>query len=87
MKRIYGAPDIVFESFALCENIATVNSNCQRNVTTAFSGTCGIPFGDLPEPVFTITASGCKYKATDGSPYYDNLCYHVPTADNKLFNS
>ena len=85
MKRVYSAPDIFFDSFALNENIASANSNCDRNVTTMYSNICGLWYGE--KYVFTIAASGCDFKAQDGSPFFDGLCYHIPTADNRLFNS
>ena len=85
MKRKYSCPDIVFESFSLNENIASVNSNCTRNITNMYSNSCGLWFGD--KVVFTIAAAGCDFKTQDGSPFFDGLCYHIPTADNRLFNS
>ena len=85
MKRKYSCPDIVFESFSLSENIASVNSNCTRNITNMYSNSCGLWFGD--KVVFTIAAAGCDFKTQDGSPFFDGLCYHIPTADNRLFNS
>lgn len=85
MKRIYSRPDIVFESFSLCENIASVNSNCSRNITTTYSNICGLQYGN--KIVFTMAASGCQVKVQDGSPMFDGLCYHIPVGENKLFNS
>ena len=85
MKKTYSTPDIIFDSFALNENIASANSNCNRNITTMYSNSCGLWFGE--KYVFTIAASGCEFKAQDGSPFFDGLCYHIPTADNRLFNS
>lgn len=85
MKKAYSTPDILFDSFALNENIASANENCNRNITTAWSNNCGLPIGG--KIVFTIAASGCKFKAQDGSPMFDGLCYHVPVAGNRLFNS
>lgn len=85
MKREYSPPEIIFDSFALNESIATVNMNCTRNITNMYSGTCGLIFGN--RVVFTTTAEGCRYRVQDGSPQVDGLCYHVPTAENKLFNS
>ena len=37
MKKAYSTPDIFFDSFALSENIASVNTNCSRNITTQYS--------------------------------------------------
>lgn len=85
MKKIYSTPDIVFESFSLNENIASVNSNCTRNINTQYSGVCGLEWkGNV---VFIPTVSGCRNKVPDGSALFDGLCYQIPTGDNKLFNS
>lgn len=85
MKKEYSSPDILFESFTLTENIAASNANCSRNVTTQYSGDCGLQYGN--KIIFTIAAAGCRIKIEDGSPVFDGLCYHVPVGDNKLFNS
>ena len=85
MKKAYCAPDIVFESFSLNENIASANMNCTRNITNQYSGNCGLQYGN--KIVFTVAAAGCRIKIEDGSPMFDGLCYHVPSGDNKLFNS
>ena len=85
MKKVYSAPDIFFDSFALNENIASANSNCNRNVTTMSSNRCGIDFGG--KIVFTVAANGCIFKVQDGHPMFDGLCYHIPSADARLFNS
>ena len=85
MKKAYSTPDILFESFSLNENIASANTNCTRNITNAYSNTCGLQYGG--KVVFTISAQGCIFKVQDGSPMFDGLCYHVPTSDNRLFNS
>lgn len=85
MKKDYSAPEIVFDSFALNENIASVNSNCDRNLTNQYSGSCGLIFGG--RTLFTISATGCIFKVQDGSPVANGMCYHIPTGGNKLFNS
>ena len=82
MKKIYSTPDIMFESFALSENISNVNANCTRNITNMYSGGCGFLWeGQI---LFTTTAAGCRNKLPDGAY---GICYHVPTGDNKVFNS
>ena len=85
MKKAYSAPDIVFESFSLNENIASGNGNCTRNISNQYNGTCGLYYGN--KVVFTMAAAGCLVKIEDGSPMFDGLCYHIPSGDNKLFNS
>jgi hypothetical protein len=85
MKKTYSQPDILFESFSLNENIATANANCTRNISNQYSGNCGLHYGD--KIIFTMAAAGCRVKIEDGSPLFDGLCYHVPSGNNKLFNS
>ena len=85
MKKSYSTPDIFFDSMALDENIASANQNCARNVTNMYSNICGLQYGS--KIVFTLAASGCKFKAQDGSPMFDGWCYHVPTEGRTLFNS
>ena len=85
MKKEYSSPEIFFDNFALNVNIANVNMHCSRNITNQYSGDCGLRFGN--KIVFTISAAGCKFKIQDGSPMVDGLCYHIPTGDNKVFNS
>ena len=85
MKKEYSTPDILFESFSLNENIASGNATCTRNITNQYSGDCGLQYGN--KIVFTVPAAGCRVKIEDGSPVFDGLCYHIPSGDNKLFNS
>lgn len=85
MKKTYSAPDIIFESFSLDENIAASNANCSRTVKTYSNGICGMQYGN--KIVFTIAVAGCRVKIEDGSPLFDGLCYHIPYGENKLFNS
>ena len=82
MKKVYSAPDILFDSFALNENIANVNTNCTRNNDGMYSGTCGLEWNG--QRIFTTTASGCRNKLPDGAY---GICYYVPTGDSKVFNS
>lgn len=82
MKKAYSTPDILFDSFALSQNIAAA---CAQNVNTQYTGVCGVPFGN--KMVFTMGTSGCRVKIEDGSPVFNYLCYHIPVDQNKLFNS
>ena len=85
MKKAYTQPSILFESFALSENIASANVNCTRNISNQYSGHCGLQFGN--KIVFTTGVTGCRTKVEDGSSMFDGLCYHIPSGNNKLFNS
>ena len=84
MKKTYSHPDILFESFSLCSSIA--GSGCAHNITTQYSGTCAVMFGD--KAVFTEQVGNiCAVKVADGSAIFNGLCYHVPTDMNSVFNS
>jgi hypothetical protein len=85
MKREYVTPDIMFDSFALNENIASANQNCTRNITGQYSGSCGLHWEGMI--IFTGPAIGCRNKVPDGSAAHDGICYYVPTGDNRVFNS
>lgn len=83
MKKIYSKPDIAFESFSLCMNIAA--TSCAQIVKTHADGDCGVNFGG--RWVFMTDVAGCKYKVDDGSAMANYLCYHVPTDGMTVFNS
>lgn len=88
MKKMYSKPEIVFENFAISTNIA---------------GDCEVPFVNNPSKgSCAVTGTGgiavfdsqvgavCVFKPGEvgyDDDYYDQLCYHVPTEYNNLFNS
>lgn len=85
MKKVYKAPEIVFESFSLSVSIA---ATCPQEANAA-RGTCGYEMG-YGMVVFLETVHGCK-KENGGTPIVDGandrLCYHNPSDDYRLFNS
>jgi hypothetical protein len=92
LKKTYGKPDIVFDDFKMCANIAW----CAQAVGF-YRGTCGIKMtGGIT--VFASEASNvdegaCNYDVdlSDGinveNEAWNGLCYHVPTADGSMFYS
>ncbi len=79
MKKTYVKPQVNFEDFELSASIAL---NCKTQVGPT-QGTCAwIVYG---RSVFVKGIEACTTVTQDGD--WDGLCYHVPTADNKLFNS
>lgn len=77
MKKEYGKPMIVFESFKIATSIATA---CEDKVQTD-SNSCRMTFGE-----FEFFADGICKSGDDG--YYDeNTCYHVPTQITTIFGS
>lgn len=82
MKKEYSTPDIIFDSFALNENIA---ADCKKNLTNQYSGNCGLHLG--VHVVFVTGVTGCRIQIPDGSALGNGYCYMIPTGDMKLFNS
>lgn len=80
MKRKYEAPMMSFEDFELSANIATT---CGTPTGSPSGGTCSYPLPGVGN-VFLDSIEACDYKGADGDY---SLCYDVPIADNKLFNS
>lgn len=88
MKKAYSAPDILFESFTLSTNIA---GDCEAPyVNNASKGTCAV-LGTGDVAVFdSKVGDACDFNPSHfGQPedFWGELCYHVPSADNNLFNS
>ena len=87
MKKTYVKPEIMFEDFTLCSNIAT---SCESIVGSHTKGECHI-MGTGNIAIFDVSIDGCYYYPTDlpggTTDMYDGFCYHVPTESNNLFNS
>lgn len=81
MKKIYSAPDIVFESFAPCTSIA---AGCEIIVDGPSAGNCGYAYeGGGGETLFVLDV--CDVPINDDAS--NGFCYHVPIESNNLFNS
>lgn len=86
MKKTYVKPEIMFEDFTLCSNIA---STCESIVNNSNKGTCAIQSSGGIN-LFDGTIDACDYDTTDfgnASDTYNGFCYHVPTDTTTLFNS
>ncbi len=86
MKKVYTAPQILFESFTMSTNIA---GNCEGIVGNPTQGTCAV-IGTGSQAIFTDTVTACEFTPdTFGQPedQWDGFCYHVPSEYNNLFNS
>ena len=79
MKKTYAKPEIMFESFSLCTNIA---AGCEFKNTLLTEGVCG--YDTRNGRTFTEKITGCIYKEPDTN---DSLCYHVPVTTANIFNS
>lgn len=85
MKRKYSAPEIVFENFSLNTHIA---GECEIDTNIQSKGLCGLEVTATGVGTVTIyidSTTGCTTETDDGD--YNELCYHVPTEYNNLFNS
>lgn len=81
MKKRYQKPEVYFEDFELSTNIATA---CGVPTKTSHDGVCGITIPGVPGIVFI---SGPASQCTRGADGDYDICYHVPTDAQKLFNS
>ena len=90
MKKTYTKPEISFESFLMCTNIA---GSCEATAQNqANFNTCGMVFA--PFVVFGSDLNGCKFGKDNLMPFpvepnqaYNGICYHVPSEDPNIFNS
>ncbi len=84
MKKTYSKPAIIFEDFSLtasitvgCDKIAqAAEYQCAYEITTSLGVVS----------IFTEQVIGdvCKTTKPDG---YNEICYHVPTAETNVFTS
>ena len=82
MKKVYRAPEIVFESFSLNVSIAV---DCVVEANAA-KGTCGYKMG-WDTIIFLEGISGCTDVIEEPKNTDDGYCYHNPTDDTRLFGS
>lgn len=79
MKKAYCKPQIAFEDFELCANVA---SGCEHK-TSHWKNECAYEIlGGYK--VFVYDASGCVYKQQDGAY---GVCYHLPIDTMNIFTS
>ena len=87
MKKTYVKPEIMFEDFTLCSNIAAA---CESTVDSQSKGQCAV-IGTGNINIFDGTVSACDYDPTDlpggTTDMYNGFCYHVPTDTSNLFGS
>lgn len=86
MKKVYTAPQILFESFTMSTNIA---AGCEAIVDNPTKGICAYTYDDEfagTVSIFTTQVSGCSVTEVkeDG---YNGFCYHVPFEEYNLFAS
>ena len=84
MKKVYTKPEILFENFAVCTNIAT--GGCRFTSVTSGEDMIGCGYVDQRYPnkkIFT-SALACTTVEDDGE--YNGICYNTPT-DYNIFTS
>ena len=87
MKKKYEKPEIYFENFSICTNIA---AGCEHTNVTATEDVhgCGYRLGRLDSEVVFTSSIGCnRHELVDGEGGYQGICYHVPSESNNLFTS
>ena len=82
MKKPYVKPAVYFESFELSTSIATGCDADYNHSNTNFGNadSCALILGNVN--IFTSTNVSCTPKLD-----FSQFCYHVPTADSKVFSS
>lgn len=86
MKKVYNAPQVFFESFAMSTNIA---GNCEGIVGNPSKGSCAVE-GSGGINIFDGTITACFFTPEgmgQEKDTWDGFCYHAPTEYNNLFNS
>lgn len=80
MKKQYVKPAMFSETFDICDSIA---AGCGIAVGPTRE-TCGYSDPTLPGVIFITGVGGpCMFTPGDN----DGVCYHIPTAETKLFDS
>lgn len=80
MKKQYVKPAMFSEAFDICDSIA---AGCGIAVGST-EGNCDYPVPGVPGVSLFIVGGACTMTPPgDG----DGVCYHIPTAETKLFDS
>lgn len=79
MKKTYCKPQIVFENFELCANIA---AGCEFKTNHAKDVCAYTMLGGMK--VFVADVVSCIYKKQD---YAYGVCYHIPIDTKNIFTS
>lgn len=92
MKKVYSAPDILFESFVMSTNIAGDCEILPTDWLQSNYNSCGHVYGDYI--IFGTDLGGCNgsgdaYRQVnpDSGYFKDSYCYHVPSVESNIFNS
>lgn len=87
MKKTYTKPDIYFDNFAMCTDIA---GTCTYVTNTPSQMKCGLPYTDSIT-VFTngLIGNPCNFVVGTNidDAQFNGVCLHVPAGNRSLFNS
>ncbi len=88
MKKVYTAPQILFESFTMSTSIA---AGCASIVTTFAEGQCAIQgtggIAVFSSSMFPATCNMTPEGMGGTEDIWNGLCYHVPSEGINMFNS
>lgn len=84
MKKTYVKPEVYFESFELSASIAAGCSAGFNHGNTNFGNAHSCYFEYGTDRVYLSTTQGCTL--TDNVSD-DEICYHVPFSQSKIFSS
>lgn len=79
MKKQYVKPAMFSETFDICDSIA---AGCGIAVGST-ENVCGYSVPGVGYIFITGVGGQCMFTPGDG----DGVCYHIPTAETKLFDS
>lgn len=81
-KKTYSKPQLVYESFALSQSIA---SGCE-GIANFGEGACSVTITGSFDSVsiFQDAAYGCQFVPPNPDDY---ICYHAPSEMNNVFSS
>lgn len=80
-KKHYSKPQLVYESFALSQSIA---SGCE-GIANFGESVCSVTISGIDEiRIFQEAGYGCQFVPPNPDDY---ICYHAPSEMNNVFSS
>ena len=85
MKKTYSKPQIMFEDFTLCTNIAAGCTYTEDIEPSEKEFGCGVRVGDGENEIIFVDGM-CWFTTDDGS--YNKICYYNPNSSGiNIFTS
>lgn len=81
-EKVYTKPQLIYESFALSQSIA---SGCE-GIANFGEGGCSVTLTDMADSItiFQDAGYGCQFVPPNPDDY---ICYHAPSEMNNVFSS